>query len=269
MKFLFIVIVSAYILKLAHCQNPTCNPNEEFKKFLLGCGEATCRDPANKYAVCPKRSYANRCFCRRYYFRNDAGVCVLLVDCLPSEFTQGPVNTEVVTTSTTEIVTEGPASTTEIVTEGTASTTEIVTEGPASTTEIVTEEPVNTGFQIEPRTNEIVNKDFVHVEDIIESSTIMAPTKHIVHKKRTSSRSEMLLQSQGVIMSIDTMPSCRGDNEVYSCGVQTCVPHCKGVNSICKGATFQCQNGCFCKPGYFRNEKLNCVLKSECPKPGI
>jgi len=58
-------------------------------------------------------------------------------------------------------------------------------------------------------------------------------------------------------------PAC-GQNEQYTeCGT-ACPPTCKNLSpGIC---TQQCVVGCFCKPGFVRNQSGKCVEPRKCPK---
>ncbi|KAG5675306.1 hypothetical protein PVAND_005218 [Polypedilum vanderplanki] len=51
-----------------------------------------------------------------------------------------------------------------------------------------------------------------------------------------------------------------GTNEEYTCRCSDSV--CNKIDRKC----FRCQNGCFCKSGYVRNEDYGiCILPSSCP----
>ncbi|XP_077285527.1 zonadhesin-like [Arctopsyche grandis] len=68
----------------------------------------------------------------------------------------------------------------------------------------------------------------------------------------------------GACILKEKCPSCSNPNEVYSSCGTACEPTCDNRTPIC---TFQCVSGCFCKDGYIRNNKKQCIPIDTCPKP--
>lgn len=62
--------------------------------------------------------------------------------------------------------------------------------------------------------------------------------------------------------------NCNGPHELYTdCGT-ACPPTCENRNTLFY-CTLQCVSGCFCKPGFVRNNDGVCVNPNSCPNDKI
>ncbi|XP_050672953.1 inducible metalloproteinase inhibitor protein-like [Leptidea sinapis] len=74
--------------------------------------------------------------------------------------------------------------------------------------------------------------------------------------------------SQNVCILEDYCEKCNGENEYYSCG-----PHCDNVcatlhemnQTHCPIVNIRCNDKCYCREGYARNDQNECIPISECP----
>ncbi|KAL7041287.1 hypothetical protein ACKWTF_000707 [Chironomus riparius] len=60
-------------------------------------------------------------------------------------------------------------------------------------------------------------------------------------------------------------PMCKKAHEIYTTCGTACPLTCD--EPLLRPCTKQCVKGCFCDKGYVRDNKGNCVLEKECPKP--
>ncbi|KAG5675386.1 hypothetical protein PVAND_005294 [Polypedilum vanderplanki] len=57
--------------------------------------------------------------------------------------------------------------------------------------------------------------------------------------------------------------NCTKPNEIYSTCGTACPERCDLKPEVCIAV---CVEGCFCKRGYVRDAKNNCILKKDCPQ---
>ncbi|XP_045765215.1 inducible metalloproteinase inhibitor protein isoform X1 [Maniola jurtina] len=67
----------------------------------------------------------------------------------------------------------------------------------------------------------------------------------------------------GDCVSDEACDRCPAPNEVFSCG-SACDTTCATLNQQCPIVNIKCNDKCYCRRGYARNDKNICILMSEC-----
>lgn len=62
---------------------------------------------------------------------------------------------------------------------------------------------------------------------------------------------------------LEKKPTCPPGEVFYQC-LPTCRTTCETLNTSSELCTTECQPGCFCQPGFLRNDKGVCVRPVEC-----
>ncbi|XP_076651524.1 venom metalloprotease inhibitor-like [Halictus rubicundus] len=60
---------------------------------------------------------------------------------------------------------------------------------------------------------------------------------------------------------------CSRPNEEYACG-SACQTTCDNMGQPCPIVNIRCNDGCYCKEGYARDCRGNCIRKNSCPGRG-
>ncbi|CAN7940559.1 unnamed protein product, partial [Ixodes hexagonus] len=63
-----------------------------------------------------------------------------------------------------------------------------------------------------------------------------------------------------------TTPACNDHEEIKTCVSSSCAELTCDVPQIGPQCTLDCQTGCYCSPGFYRNGEHGCVTKEECPE---